>query len=155
MGTDFVAKDPDGELPTEQEWSNPTMSWRLYAAFIDLITSLGGDTAGITFANDGEITQKQAEDWAARLRTAIPGARRYVLGAVSWFEISDQGVAGGSPVAVIGEGVALSSALIQHASRQRGSGAPDELVMEDPEETRRWLTFVADYLEHSGGIMEI
>ena len=154
MGTEYIARNPDGELPTGQEWSNPTMSWRLYAAFIDLISALGGDTTGTTFANDGEITEEQATDWAARLRAAIPGARRYVVGRLSWFEVSDQGGASDSRDAAIGGSVAIRSTLIGQSPGQLGPDAPSEVTMEDPEQTRRWLTFVADYLEHSGGIIQ-
>lgn len=154
MGTDFIARNPDQDLPTGGQWEHPRMSWRLYAAFIDLIQGLGGDTAGITFANNGEITEEQAKDWARRLRPVIPGARRYVRGPICWFEIPGQDAGEDHPVAAIGTSIIVRGALHEQVAEQRGTRSAAEVEMEDPEQTRQWLTFVADYLEHSGGISE-
>ena len=149
MGTDWYAKQPDDELPDSTEWSHPMMSWRLYGAFTDLLEHLVADLSGLTFDNQGEASAVQARDWAARLRPIASRARRYVRGRISWFEIESDDQQTDSAV---GMGVMVREVLFSNSASRDESNAAIE--MEDPADTERWITFVADYLEHSGGIDE-
>jgi len=149
MGVDWYAQQPDDELPDSTEWSHPMMSWRLYMAFTDLLEHLGADLSGLTFDNQGEASAQQARDWARRLRPIASRARRYVKGSVSWFEIESDDQQADS---ARGVGVTVRETLFSKFSPVDESDPSIE--MEEPEDTERWIAFVADYLEHSGGIDE-
>lgn len=127
------------------------MSWRLWAAFVDLLNGLGAELAELSHANEGQISAEQARDWAMRLRPVVGRSVRYVQGGLSWFEISstDGEVEVAEPV--LGPYSAVRNSLL---ARVMPSLSDDELQMEDTEETAEWLGFVADYLEHSGGCLE-
>ncbi len=153
MGVDLYATNPDTEIPENDEWDHPMMSWRLWAAFVDLLDKLGADLSGLSHANDGEISAEQAVDWAVRIRAVAPTARRYVQGRQSWFAIpSNEGDS--ETEAAIGLSVELRSLLWDIAESAAPRTGEPELEEEDPASTERWLTFVAEYLKHSGGCLE-
>jgi len=132
MGVDLLAINPSQELPIGAEWDHPTMSWRLWQAFTDLLDELGVDQVGISHTNDGSITDEQARAWSDAIRSIAPEARRYVQRGSCWFEIGN---------------------VPTDKSNTRFLARPD-ITLEDPATTQRWLLFVADYLKHSGGCLQ-
>lgn len=154
MGVDLYAINPSPELPRDAQWGNPMMAWRLWYAFASLLEEVGADTSQLTYDNTGEVSEEHTTQWAALLRPIAGRTRRYVRGSISWFEILPE-EDGSDPVAADGGPILARQAVFAMAEDDPSLVQPllnrtlDE--MQDPDATQEWLTFVADYLQYSGG----
>ena len=120
MGMGLLPLEPDDDIPLKY----PTMSWRLWYAFADLLDAIGADTTQVAFANDGAtIDARTCRQWASLLRPIAPRARRLVRGPLCWFELEAGSDADGEPTSTAGAGVAVRQALFASV-RRRQSGRP-------------------------------